>query len=114
MPIPDFDHNNVIPPHLGNPTEPDKISPYKADILEFCHKFATSPQRIEILKGFVNFRLEANKNGILCGFQWVDGSFSEDIEKSEQRAPNDIDVVSFISNVSPKYLKYIGQLYSFY
>lgn len=100
MPIPDFNYNNVIPPHLGNPTDPNKISPYKADILDFCIRFATSFERIEILKGFVKFRLEAWKFGIQNGFQWIDGSFSEDIEKSERRAPNDIDVVSFIPNVN--------------
>lgn len=100
MPIPAFNYNDVIPPHLGNPTDPQKISPYKADILDFCHRFATSPERIEILKGFVRFRLDAIKCGINDGFQWVDGSFSENIEKSEKRAPNDIDVVSFIPSVS--------------
>lgn len=98
--IPDFNYNNVIPPHLGNPTDSNRISPYKADILDFCHKFATSTERIEILKGFVTFRLEALKYGIKDGFQWIDVSFSENIEKSEKRAPNDIDVVSFIPSVN--------------
>ena len=42
--IPDFNYNNVLPPHLGNPTDTSKISPYKTDIMEFCKKFATSSE----------------------------------------------------------------------
>lgn len=99
--IPDFNYNHVIPPHLGNPTVPSRISPYKTDILEFCRRFATSKERIEILKGYLRFRMEAFNHKIDNGFQWIDGSFSENIEISEKRAPNDIDVVSFISNVTP-------------
>lgn len=107
MPIPDFDYNNVLPPHLGNPTNPKTISPYKASIMELCTKFATSPERIEILKGFVNFRLDAIRNGINNGFQWIDGSFSENIEISENRSPNDIDVVSFVANITPQVMSNI-------
>jgi len=29
------------------------------------------------------------------GFQWIDGSFVEDIERTERRKPNDIDIVTF-------------------
>ena len=30
-----------------------------------------------------------------AGFQWLDGSFLEDIERTEGRAPRDLDVVTF-------------------
>ena len=33
--------------------------------------------------------------GFSTGFQWLDGSFVEDIEARENRAPNDVDVVTF-------------------
>lgn len=98
--IPDFNYNNVLPPHLGNPTDTSKISPYKTDIMEFCKKFATSSERIKILKGFIYFRLEACKKNIVNGFQWIDGSFTENVEIREGRAPHDIDVVTFFSGVS--------------
>ncbi|MDD2435806.1 MAG: hypothetical protein PHO63_06125 [Bacilli bacterium] len=93
--IPEFNHNNVIPPHLGNPTQPQEVSPYECSIVEFCEHFATNPERIEILKGFVNFRIQMIQNGVVKGYQWIDGSFSENIEESEGRTPNDIDVVTF-------------------
>lgn len=105
--IPAFDHNNVIPPHLGNPTQMQSVSPYECDIIEFCKHFATSPERIDILKGFVSFRLQMVCNGIIHGYQWIDGSFSENIEGSEGRAPNDIDVVTFGKGLTPDFYNII-------
>ena len=37
-------------------------------------------------------------NGYQAGFQWLDGSFMEDVETLEGRPPGDIDVVSFVQN----------------
>lgn len=99
--IPPFDHNDVLPPYLGdNPAIGGALSPYKTDIMEFCRHFATSQERIEILKGFVQFRLDCIRFGVCHGFQWIDGSFIEDIEKSGNRAPRDIDVVTFVFNLT--------------
>src|SRR5690606_8379739 len=41
------------------------------------------------------FRRRLSEFGIVNGFQWLDGSFSENIELSENRTPNDLDVVTF-------------------
>jgi hypothetical protein len=101
MPIPDFDHNNVLPPHLGNPVLKSELSPYPCTILELCTKFSTSPERIEILKNFVQFRKKMTINGVLFGFQWLDGSFLENIEISQNRPPRDLDLVTFYGNISP-------------
>lgn len=94
-PIPDFSHNNVLPPHLGNPTDFLHVSPYPCTILELCQKFATSRPRINILIGFISFRARLTNLGIIDGFQWLDGSFMENIEVSENRPPNDLDLVTF-------------------
>jgi hypothetical protein len=97
MPIPPFDGIlNVLPPHLGNPTRPAELSPYVCTAEELCQRFATSPARKEILDGFLRLRQELMRLGIE-GFQWLDGSFLEDIETQESRNPVDIDVVTFIS-----------------
>lgn len=100
-PIPDFNHNNVLPPHLGNPTDRSHLSPYSCTILELCHKFSTSKERIEILKGLINFRKRMNDVGIIKGFQWIDGSFLENIEVTESRSPNDLDIVTFYGGLTP-------------
>lgn len=100
MPIPSFDHNNVLPPHLGNPVDRTHLSPYQCTILELCHKFSTSKHRISILKNFVSFRQKMTAMGVVFGFQWLDGSFMEDIEKSQNRPPTDLDVVTFFGGLS--------------
>ncbi len=95
MSIPDFDHNLVLPPHLGDPTASGELSPYPCTTVELVEKFNTSPERHKILSGFLQFRQQLRKEG-LCkdAFQWIDGSFLENIELQELRSPNDIDVVT--------------------
>ncbi len=93
--IPDFDHNLVLPPHLGDPRRSDQLSPYPCTTLALCERFATSSKRKEILIGFLAFRERIHDEGVVNGFQWIDGSFTEDIETQEGRPPGDIDVVTF-------------------
>ena len=100
MLIPAFNHNHVLPPHLGNPTSPEALSPYKVSIIDFSKKFSTSNKRIQLLKGFIAFRQKMNFYKIINGFQWINGSFTENIEMSEKRDPKDIDVVTFYSQLS--------------
>jgi len=45
--------------------------------------------------GFMKFRSALHKLGLIEGFQWIDGSFLEDVEKTEARGPKDIDLVTF-------------------
>ena len=93
--IPPFDHNNVLPPYYnGKPSELNAQSPYECEILELCQRFGTSVTRRTILKGFIQFRLVCIAQGIK-GFQWIDGSFVENIEVIEMRDPHDIDVITF-------------------
>lgn len=92
--IPDFDHNLVIPPHMGNPTDRNQLSPYPCSSLDLCQRFATTPERIVILRGFLNFREKLCEAGLTTGFQWLDGSFLEDIETQESRPPADLDLVT--------------------
>lgn len=100
MKIPPFDHNNVLPPFLTDPSDVTGQSPYPCDIMEFCQHFATTPTRCELLRGFVRFRIDCINHGVK-GKQWVDGSFVESIEESEQRDPRDIDVVTLFTLSHP-------------
>ena len=47
------------------------------------------------MTGLLDFRSELHKAGLMRGFQWIDGSFIENIEESEQRRPGDVDLVTF-------------------
>ena len=69
--------------------------PFPATSEEVCQRFATSPERLIILDGWLRFRQELTRLGVTTGFQWLDGSFLEDVEKSASRAPNDLDIVTF-------------------
>jgi hypothetical protein len=97
MPIPAFDSIlNVLPPHVSAAGELQHLSPYFCTVAELCTRFATSAERKQILSGLLNLRAELFGLGIQ-GFQWLAGSFVEDIETQEGRPPNDIDVVTFVS-----------------
>lgn len=96
VPIPAFDQIlNVLPPHLGDPRDASQLSPYPCTIAELCGRFATSAKRHEILRGLLSLRQALFDLGI-SGFQWVGGSFLEDIEAQNNRDPRDIDVVTFV------------------
>lgn len=90
-----FNLSGVIPP-VRDPNGVDRNrSPYVLSINDFVDLFAYTPERIVILERFLKHRIELYNIGILDGFQWLNGSFTTDIEATEQRPPNDIDVVTF-------------------
>jgi hypothetical protein len=95
MPVPDFNHNRVLPPHLGDPRLPTQLSPFPVTASDVCAKLATSDERREILRGWLLFREQLSQLGITEGFQWLDGSFVEEVEISEARPPKDLDIVTF-------------------
>jgi hypothetical protein len=57
--------------------------------------FSISPERMAILDGLLRFRADLHQAGIVSGFQWLDGSFLEQVEMLEGRPPRDMDVVTF-------------------
>ena len=94
--IPDFNHSHVLPPFIGDsPTAASDGSPYRASMLEVTQRFASSPGRRRLVEGLLNYRADLAALGFVRGFQWIDGSFAEDVEAHEQRPPNDIDIVTF-------------------
>ena len=94
--IPPFDHNLVLPPHLGDPTNMQHLSPYYCTSLELARRFSFNPIRIQLLKNLFIFR-QGLRNAGLQGncFQWIDGSFVENKEQICNESPGDIDVVTF-------------------
>ena len=70
-------------------------SPYRVSLLEFVDAFGTSSSRVAILKGLLAYRAALRSVGVVAGFQWLDGSFLENVEMLERRDPGDIDVVTF-------------------
>lgn len=63
---------------------------------EFVERFGTSPERNKIIWGLLSYRASLMSCG-LTGFQWLSGSFVEDVESIRGRPPKDVDVVSIIN-----------------
>jgi hypothetical protein len=93
--IPAWTLSGVLPPYLGDPRFSVNMAPYATTLQNIVERFAFSPKRIEILEGFLAYRRALANLNITDGFQWINGSLTEDIEKIESRDPNDIDVVTF-------------------
>ncbi len=72
-------------------------SPFKLSLKNFVLRFGDTPNRKKILQGFLDYRKALHQHGLVDGFQWINGSFSENVEEREGRPPNDIDVVTFSS-----------------
>jgi hypothetical protein len=89
--LPAFTSQGVLPPYVGLPADTNGRSPYRVSLLDFAQRFATSTPRIEILKGFLVHRARLLAAGII-GFQWLDGSFVENIE-AEGRVPSALEAV---------------------
>ena len=102
MSIPDWVDHHRLP--TVRPETPERQqhqswnrSPYEASIGEFIRRFAVSPPRVALLQNLLDYRSDIYQAGIKEGFQWINGSFVEDIENKGEdgRPPNDIDVVTF-------------------
>lgn len=94
--IPDWNNAAVLPPiRPGQPGHSPDRSPYRVPLLSVVQRFATSPERIQILKGLIAYRSALAQTIISGGFQWLDGSFMEHKEVLAGEAPKDVDVVTF-------------------
>lgn len=94
--LPAWNSVGVLPPvRPGMPGASSERSPYLVELISFVDRFSTSSERSRILKGFLEFRAKLHELGIIRGFQWLDGSFLENIETLENRPPGDMDVVTF-------------------
>ena len=109
-PIPDWDSSAVIPAKdTQHPTSRQR-SPYKASLLDLVKRFGHTLARRQLLRRLLDFRAELHLAGIDSGFQWLNGSFVEDIELRKGKDPSDIDLVTFF-HVPPAYMSNIGIQY---
>ncbi len=96
--IPPWNMSGVLPAiRPGKEGNDLDRSPYKVSLKHVVERFALSPERITILKGLLEYRKQIYAIGINSGFQWLDGSFMEEIETIESRPPGDLDVVTFFN-----------------
>jgi hypothetical protein len=101
MVIPAFDKRGFLPPFLGADATTPLRSPYLSTMLELVNTLGTSPERLNILFGLLKYRLMLTSFGYTVGEQFIDGSFVEDVETTENRAPGDVDVLSLVVRPAP-------------
>jgi hypothetical protein len=99
--IPDLTISGVLPPFVGVPTSSAMMSPYNTTLVRVAQKFCGSAARAEIFRGFLAYRQELSRIGIVNGRQWLSGSFLEDIEALEKRDPQDVDIVTICNRPVP-------------
>ena len=93
--LPNWNALGVLPP-VGRAFPSGGVnSPFNISLKNFVLRFGESRDRRVILQGYLDYRKALHLQGIVEGFQWINGSFSENVEEREGRSPNDIDVVTF-------------------
>ena len=97
MSIPDFDLDDLLPVFIRE--DVNARSPYATDMQELVDKFAVSPERIDILYKFGEYRDILRKIGFIEGFQLINGSFVENCD-NEKGPPRDIDIVNLLRRPS--------------
>lgn len=98
--IPHWNSIGLLPPiDPDRPAARDR-SPYRVSLSDVVQRFATSPERCRILSGLIAYRAALHGIGASAGFQWLDGSFMENVERIEDRPPRDLDVVTFANTAA--------------
>ena len=93
--IPRWNVDGVLPPcDMDDPISGYR-SPYSVSLTNCILRFGTTQARRAILDGFMEFRSALHSVNLTKGFQWIDGSFLENVEEIEKRDPHDIDLVTF-------------------
>jgi hypothetical protein len=93
--IPPFTISGVLPPFTGQDvTHSASVSPFDVGMVDFIQHFGINEPRKAILIGLLNYRRDLRALGFEEGYQWIDGSFVEDVEAVRGRAPDDIDLVT--------------------
>lgn len=95
-PVPAFDARGLMPPFIGNDAVTKDRAPYEASMLEVVATLGTSEHRRDLIRGLLDYRGLLDGLGYSGGLQFVDGSFTENVEGREGRSPNDIDVFSYL------------------
>lgn len=93
--LPNWDHNGILPPIKSTDPTGAERSPYPVTLEDFVRRYCINQPRHRILVKLLDYRNALHRIGLTSGFQWLDGSFLENIEVLEQRSPEDIDIVTF-------------------
>ena len=88
--VPEWDSRGVIPALDENDPTSSRRSPYRVSVYDLVMRFGHSETRRSLIAGLLDYRAELREVGLVRGFQWIDGSFVEDIERTEDRSPRSL------------------------
>ena len=94
--IPEWNFEGLIPAINSPDPLAASRSPYSASLIDLVVRFGTTEIRRCLLSGLLEYRGDLHNAGIERGFQWIDGSFVQNVEDAESRGPKDIDIVTFL------------------
>jgi hypothetical protein len=85
--IPAWTAEGVLPPiDAAQPVSTER-SPYAVSLTDYVLRFGDTPGRRTVLDGLLRYRAALHALGLVSGFQWLDGSFLEHVERIEGRPP---------------------------
>jgi hypothetical protein len=96
LPLPHFDARGLLPPISGGDDTNSDRSPYFCTMTELCSAMGSSDHRKLLLRNLIDYRAVIASDDFIDGVQFINGSFVENIELTEGRDPNDIDVFSIL------------------
>lgn len=91
-----FNTQGVLPPYVGADPTTSARSPYIITTNDLVINFGTTPKRNALIQNLITYRMRLYDAGFVDGVQYIDGSFVENVESTQLRAPNDIDIFSFL------------------
>lgn len=94
-PIPDWEPSGLLPPFVAGAISPEGRSPYHVSLMDLILRLGDTDHRRRLLRGLLNYRARLHQAGLVDGFQWINGSFVENVERHPRQQPSDIDVVTF-------------------
>lgn len=63
FPIPEWDTNDLLPPVAGPETVASAHAPYPVSLTDLVSRFGTTPERRELLAGFLAYELPCIRQG---------------------------------------------------
>ena len=94
--IPNWNESGVLPAVDPDDSIALRRSPYVVSLIDLVVRLGFTDARRRLISGLLEYRNELHRLGVIAGFQWVNGSFTEYIEESGDRSPNDVDLVTFL------------------
>ena len=91
----EWNEDGLLPVEFNTASGETLRSPYRLTLPQFAERYGGSDGRLALLSSLLEYRAGLRGTGVVSWFQWVNGSFVEDVQQTRGREPEDIDLVTF-------------------